>query len=379
MSIVTCAVGCIICWPILLPVNATGSGHQTQFNILNFSNVAGVNSPSKDFYRYYAHVFCAYLFFTFIVIMITRESIYFINLRQAYLVSPLFADRISSRTVLFNAVPKEYLNESRLRRLLGPDLVRNVWIPRHTQELEAKLQDRDNAAMTLEAAETQLIMNADKARRKVLKSKAEQEHPLPAEDVSGSVAEQWLPRSKRPRHRPAFFKTGSVDSIDWCREQLQTLIPEVQRLQERHRSGEGKPHNTAFVEFHTLRDAQSAYQSLTHHMPLRMAPRYIGIYPGEIIWSNMRIRPWERVVRTIGCILVIAAVIIFWTFPVAFVGAISNVTYLSKKNGFQWLGFLNNLPASLSGTVTGLLPVLLLSLLMVFVPIFLRCKSSKQV
>lgn len=43
--------------------------------------------------------------------MITRESIFYINLRQAYLMSPFYTSRMSSRTVLFTSVPEDYMDE----------------------------------------------------------------------------------------------------------------------------------------------------------------------------------------------------------------------------------------------------------------------------
>ena len=53
----------------------------------------------------------------FVFFMITRENIYFINLRQAFFLSPLYAARISSKTVLFTAVPDDYLSEAKIRRM----------------------------------------------------------------------------------------------------------------------------------------------------------------------------------------------------------------------------------------------------------------------
>jgi len=54
-----CFIGCVITWPILFPVNATGGGGQKQLDILSFSNIgkAGKN-------RYYAHVFLGWIFFS---------------------------------------------------------------------------------------------------------------------------------------------------------------------------------------------------------------------------------------------------------------------------------------------------------------------------
>ena len=100
--------------------------------------------------------------------MIARESIFFINLRQAYLMSPLYAQRISSRTVLFTSVPKPYLNESVLRSILGRHVTR-IWIPTDTSDLDVMVKDRDKMVTKLEAAEVKLMKAANAARLKATK------------------------------------------------------------------------------------------------------------------------------------------------------------------------------------------------------------------
>lgn len=49
--------------------------------------------------------------------VITHETIYFINLRHAYLLAPFNAAKISSGTVLFTDVPSEYHNIEKLQQL----------------------------------------------------------------------------------------------------------------------------------------------------------------------------------------------------------------------------------------------------------------------
>lgn len=51
-----CFVGCLITWPILFPVNATGGGNKEQLDKLTLSNVA------DTYGRYYAHTFIAWVF-----------------------------------------------------------------------------------------------------------------------------------------------------------------------------------------------------------------------------------------------------------------------------------------------------------------------------
>ena len=310
----------------------------------------------------------------FIIFLITRETIYFINLRQAYLMQPSYASKLSSRTVLFTAVPDEYLDETKLREMLGPQVVR-VWLPTDTKELAKLVDEREKNAMKLEGAETKLIRAANGARLKAIKKGHESqhdEHVADADGESGSVAARWITPKDRPTHRLKLLGLfgEKVDSINWCRAELQKSIPEVEAEQQKHRQGDVKKLRAVFVEFSNLREAQAAYQSLTHHHPLTMAPRFTGMHPSDVIWGNLTIRGWERYIRFAATTAFVITLIIFWSFPVAFVGAISNINYLIAK--LPWLGWINNLPAFLLGLITGLLPSILLAVLMALLPIILR-------
>lgn len=102
-----------------------------------------------------------------------------------------------------------------------------------------------------------------------------------------------------------------------------------------------------------------------------MAPRYIGLDPTQVIWANLRIQWWERIMRQTVTVAFVCAMIIFWAIPTAFVGAISNINYLISI--LPWLSFINNCPDVIKGLITGLLPVVLMSILIALVPIILRC------
>ena len=53
----TCFTGCLITWPILMPIHATGGNGNNQLDILSFSNVQNAN-------KYYANVLVAWIFFS---------------------------------------------------------------------------------------------------------------------------------------------------------------------------------------------------------------------------------------------------------------------------------------------------------------------------
>lgn len=313
----------------------------------------------------------------FIFYMVMRESIYYVNLRQAYLLSPLYASRMSSRTVLFTSVPAAYLNEAKLRRMFGKQ-VKNLWIANECQEIEDLVEERDKVAFKLEAAETKLVKLANAARLKSVKKGGAHEdgHSATADGESGSAAARWLKPKDRPTHRLKPIIGKKVDTINWCRSELERIIPRVDALQAKYRAGEAKFVNSVFIEFYTQSEAQAAYQSLSHHQALHMAPRFIGINPEEVIWQNLKINWASRVVRNIVTIALVTALIVFWSIPVAFVGVLSNIKALETTPGLTWLKFLDKIPSVIMGLVEGLLPAILLAVLMSLLPIILRMMAK---
>jgi calcium permeable stress-gated cation channel len=311
--------------------------------------------------------------------MITRESLYYINLRQAYLLSPLYASRISSRTVLFASVPDDYLNEAKWHQMFGNKL-KNLWIATDCKEIAEKVEERDKVAMKLEGAETKLVKLANATRLKAIQQGAHDEEASGMDHAveddmdgeSGSVAARWIKPKQRPTHRTKFLIGKKVDTINWSRSELERLIPEVDALQAKHKASDAKYVSSVFVEFYSQSEAQAAYQMVAHHQPLHMAPRFIGLNPSQIVWANLRIKWHERVIRNFACIAFVCALILFWSIPVGFVGILSNINALTNKVHF--LKFINDIPKVILGVVTGLLPSILMAVLMALLPIILRRK-----
>lgn len=311
--------------------------------------------------------------------MVARESIFYINLRQAYLLSPLYASRMSSRTVLFTSVPAEFQDEAKIRRMYG-NKIKNLWIASDCSLVEDAVQERDKVAFKLEAAETKLVKLSNAARLKAAKKGAsnDQEHlggvAGNGNGESGSAAARWIKPSQRPTHRLKPIIGKKVDTINWCRSELERLIPEINALQAKHRAGEGQFIPSVFIEFYTQAEAQSAYQSLAHHQPLHMSPRYIGINPEEVIWKNLQLKWASRIVRNIITTAFVVALVIFWAIPVAFVGAVSNISALIQIA--PWLAWIDKIPSFLLGVIQGLLPAILLGVLMALLPIILRLMAK---
>ena len=235
--------------------------------------------------------------------MVTRELLYYIHLRQAYLISPSYANRVSAKTVLFMNVPEEYRDEAHLRIMFGS--CKHIWLVTDCAELTSLVKKRDKIAIRLEKAETKLVKLANTGRLKEKKKERKGRGKAGAADtaqIEGAVTREdaisrWVPAKKRPTHRLRFLFGQKVDTIDWCKSELQTLISEVETMQQSYRAGERKKLGAVFIEFHTQREAQAAYSTLAHHLALHMAPRFIGLSPDEVIWSNLHINWAFRVVR----------------------------------------------------------------------------------
>lgn len=360
--------------------------------------------------------------------MISRECIYYINLRQAYLLSPYYANRLSSRTVIFTCVPEGYRDEAKLRRVFGPS-AQKIWIPRASEGLDRLVKERQQTALRLEKAEILLLKKANAARIKM----AKMGHPdVPTEvvtspdetpkttdvrvnppdekskttdvsvnptdslpsgtnsptdigtdsqksfygpdgppfDINGSIASQWIPHGDRPSHRPLANYGRRVDTIKWTRKRLKELRPQIRKLQRRQRTGHGKPIPAAIIEFDSQVNAQSAYQTLSHHRAFHMSQRLIGVRPYEIVWSSLRMTWWERIIRRLAVQASIIVMIIFWAIPCAIVGILSNINFLAKKVVF--LNWILLLPNAILGLLTSLLPAVALALLMAAVPGYMR-------
>lgn len=373
-----CCVMTFVClcitWPVLFPVNATGGNGQSQLEILSYSNIKIQDSTQRN--RLYAHTFIGWIVYGFIMYMITRESIFYINLRQAFLLNPQYAQRISSRTVLFTCVPKEYLDQSRIRQLFS-GAVKNVWIAGDTKKLEELIEERDKVAMKLEKAEVKLLKTVNKERIKTEKKGGNHAEKTvsPRDTETGNIASRYIPDKKRPHHRlgPLGLVGKKVDTINWGRTELQRLIPEAEAAQAEYLSGKYDQVAAVFVEFHNQSDAQAALQVTTHHHALQMSPRYIGIKPSDVVWKTLSIPWWQLVIRRYAVYAIIAALVIFWAIPVAIVGIIAQVKTLQTLPGLTWIA---DIPNVILGVVSGLLPAVALSILMSLVPVIMRALAK---
>jgi calcium permeable stress-gated cation channel len=307
-------------------------------------------------------------FIGFVMVLVARERIFLIGLRQAYLLSKSNAARLSSRTVLFLSAPKEVVHEENLRRIFGNE-ARRHWIITNLDDIESLVSDRNDSAMMLEAAEVEWSKNANKKRLQALKIEHSNGQGLDdGRDIS------LIYQESRPSHRLTPLVGGKVDTIQWSRKQVAEKSREVQKARELASKSKPKQPYAVFVEFSTQAAAQRAYQQLPYHGPMHLEPRYIGVLPKEVIWKNLCLSAANRISRGYVATVFIVATILLWSIPIGIVGTISNINYLTGR--FHFLRFINNLPNAVLGLLTGLLPPYLVSELVSYVPKIFRCEFA---
>ncbi|KAI4114193.1 MAG: hypothetical protein LQ338_008034, partial [Usnochroma carphineum] len=165
-----------------------------------------------------------------------------------------------------------------------------------------------------------------------------------------------------------------VDTIDYCRKEVARLNVEIEQDQK---EPEKFPlMNSAFIQFNHQVAAHMACQSVSHHTPQQMTPRVVEISPDDVIWDNMSVKWWENYIRIGAVILLISALVLGWAVPVAFTGILGNLDSISHQ--YSWLHWVQKLPKSVLGIISGVLPQALLAGLLALLPVTLRFLARTQ-
>ncbi|KAJ8098345.1 hypothetical protein POJ06DRAFT_259229 [Lipomyces tetrasporus] len=382
----------LIILPILLPINGA---HTSSGTATGLDKLAWVNIGASDTSRYWAHLILAVVFVIFLCAVFHHEMAAYVTMRQRYLISPQHRLRASATTVLIRAIPQNLCYAEKIKSIFDvlPGGVRNVWINRNLESLSEKITERDEAAVRLEHAETLLIQKASKAYKKRLKkaqestknggpNAGEMEVPFGESGAPTPAWKKYLKDRDRPKHRipkykyfpalPGFSK--KVDTIEYCRTHLNKLNELIEDMQQDEI--QYPLMNSCFIQFNNQIAAHMACQSLASESPQYMVPRLVEINPNDIVWSSMRIKWWEALLRTLLTMGATGGLIVGWAFPVAFVGIISQLSYLTSALPF--LDFINDMPPAIKGIVSGILPPAALAGLMALLPLILRVFATQR-
>lgn len=387
---------------ILLPINYKGgagtvhyldkNGQNRTGNITGLDQLSWQNVQNTKTERYWAHLGCAIMVISWTLYRIYREKVNFIDVRQRFLTSPEQRLKASAKTVLITNIPNEYRSKEALEALYdvfvdNDDRSRlTVWVNRDYSTLRNLVARRRSLRHALEKAELKIQRLVNKKYRKTREpsvtasnggtEKTMQHAPgLDDEDeahtehiertISSAYekdchdeAQLWhrylksstsptisLLQGKDGKWKPAsslkIWASGKkkVPKIAWLRTEIAHLTVEIESFLPRLDDEEHfKKQNSAFIQFDRQMAAHMACSLVSHNKAGRMSPRYLGVAPHEIIWSNMGVTSLGRFVRSCIALVLFAAILFLWGIPTIVFSSMYKIATLRQEAAFlHWL------------------------------------------
>ncbi|KAJ8761912.1 hypothetical protein K2173_006514 [Erythroxylum novogranatense] len=150
-----------------------------------------------------------------------------------------------------------------------------------------------------------------------------------AEAVYAESKKSGKPEGSRPTTRTGFLGLvgKKVDSIEYCNEKINELIPKLEAEQKGTLREKQQP--AALVFFTSRVTAACASQSLHAQMVdkwmVSEAPE-----PRQLIWPNLKIKFFQRQIRQYVVYVIVALTIFFYMIPIGFISALTTLDNLKK-------------------------------------------------
>ena len=364
----------MVALPILIPLNVVDgkneSGGVKGLDRLSFSNVGLQHTD-----RYWAHLSVALFVIVTVCHTIRAELQDYTRILRD--VGGSDSNLLGDSSLLVIANSKQPLTVKSIRRhfhrLAGGILT--IRMNRDYSSLRAKIYQRDASIRRLETAETSLIKKAN-GRSKPHQRKDE----AWSGDSDQFLWKKYLDQEDRQSIRlPLFpwlpalpFIGPRADAIYHSRTEVARFNLEIEWDQQH--PAKFPPTNSACVYFN-----QRVPQLAALAIKARIPPSWTlkrGTALEDTIWQNLSISWWQEFVRTIAVYLLTATLILGFAIPVAFIGSLSQINYLTNAvPGLRWIG---SLPDWLVAAMQGVLPPIMLSLLTAVVPTALRLLADLQ-
>ncbi|PNP74105.1 hypothetical protein FNYG_12549 [Fusarium nygamai] len=335
--------------------------------------------------RLYAHVVVSWVFTVFVLYILWREHLYYINLRHVYLSQSGYYERRTSRTILITSIPEHCLSEKVFQKLFGHSFVQ-CWIPRASRRLRKLVKKREKKAQQLQDEAVAVINEGNRRRPSRLRSclatfdwmRRTRSNEPDVENVT--FFQRTAPTTKDVDIHSGVVQISSKErsifdyelpspagrKVKSTRSDLHLLNQQISKLRLEYQAGQGKHMNAAFIEFDSFANAQAAFQSIPQHQPLQMCRQVMGVKPGEIVWSCLRMKWWERLLRQFVVAILIGGCIIVWIMPIALVEGYTSAPMVRKVPG------VSELPQLAVNAISGLGRALLMWILLEFVPFLMR-------
>ncbi|XP_059439389.1 CSC1-like protein ERD4 [Corylus avellana] len=195
-----------------------------------------------------------------------------------------------------------------------------------------------------------------------------------AEAIYGQSKTTRKPEGARPTNRTGFLGLfgEKVDSLEYYRGKIHELIPKLES--EQKITLREKQQDAALVFFTNRVTAASAAQCLHAQMvdkwTVTDAPE-----PHQLIWTNLKIKFFQRQLRQHVVYFVVALAILFYMIPIGFISAFTTLDNLKKLLPF--IKPIVNVKA-LKTVLEAFLPQLALIIFLALLPKFLLLLSKAE-
>jgi len=368
---------------VLIPLYVTGGNRGDASEQFNKLTLARVESGSN---RLWVATFFWWIFVAFVLNEFWKEWQLFAKNRYNFLANgaPDTPQDFRYSIRVEQLPPKLRSNKALLTYFerIFPQKVRNATVFLHIPELEELCALRKTAILNVEKAVAFTVTKPDK--------------PRPQTKIGGSYCgegnmvdtiDHFTSEINRLNHeidavRAEILKnqTLSNDHETMLDKDKEPLLQKAESSVEETKVSLAS--STGIVTFSSLCAKQSAVQCEISGKPDEVNV-FPTVDPSNILWNNMTFLLTRQHLRKAKVAAVWIVGIFFWAFPITFVNSISNLNSVLTTLGLKEL----NQNSFWYGLITGLLPVVLLSLLMELLykaietaaSHYIRMKSSSEV
>jgi hypothetical protein len=392
--------------PVLIPVNyISGYDSYTARDLLNYTNgtyprVEGLDSISMSniapLYssRLSIHLTMALISILWFHLLLIIELNHYVKQKNIFLgeekyFNPRSENRDYNNTILIDNVPTKYLDRKLLRdlfdQLCGARL-KNIWFVYDYGEIRNLYENEKKKADKLERLLTSHIISEFYDQNN---TKTVTDRKVFNNGYWRHVFNNWKfvkfdfePGWHRPTIGFSSMKTllryAESDFLqnhkDYNEKKLRLITRERSPLTD-HK------YNKVFIQFKDPLHPEILNQiRISEHLN-ELDKTLIYINPKDIVWINLSVQSNLLVfARTVFGNLLTCGVVVGWVIPVAFIGLISQLPYMTALIPF--LSWLNYLPTYVTDVISNLVSVILLMVLTELVPhifrwiSFIKCKRT---
>ncbi|KAI0463250.1 hypothetical protein LJB42_003271 [Komagataella kurtzmanii] len=355
----------LTCIPILVPINFTGNVKELQSTGLDKVSISNVSMEKSA--RYFWHCLMANITIVWFHLILIHELYHCVQLKRQKLLSlaTYYPENSNPlKTIILTNVSLKNRNKEHLRDIFSilPGGVSDIWFTYNHDKLDALVQDYKFYRGVLEK---QILR---KMRKQLNNPDPTFEREMftmnkPIE-IFGSKVQCRFPIGMKYIQR--------VHSIEYCLEKMTSIKFQINKRRLEIVSHIDDP---TYLQTHGITSTDNVFITLNNQLSTYMAKQlllssnyfemdecYVELNAKDIIWDNLQIQnSFIKRCRKYCTKVAMLLIIIGWVVPVALVGLVSHLPYLTAL--IPMLAWINKLPATMKNIVSGLLPTIALSLL----------------